>query len=275
MDGDVQIIVIGEDGYINSSNIQLNTSSEFNETVDIGEFSDQEVLVMIIHSGRDGVFGEGQFETGEKSTSSFVKFLSSLNKDSMDEAYHIIQNQVVGSDSDDLIVADKFQLRDIDEDLQRHLISDSLPSEVIVLGKYDDSELESELIDVRNKIRSHGYPANLIKSKSSTEYISLEEKVRAWTTLAPFCIIVDREASGHIKEFEILKQSRTITAMLRPEEEGSTWMIGDEPLVDYNYIKIFEFEDYPTERVADAVAWARCLIESRKKAYQKHYEFER
>jgi len=72
-----------------------------------------------------------------------------------------------------------------------------------------------------------------------------------------------------------LKKNRTITALLRPKQGGSTWMIGDEPLVDYNFIRIFKFENSPLEVLDEAVGWAESLVRERIERYREHYPWYR
>lgn len=50
--------------------------------------------------------------------------------------------------------------------------------------------------------------------------------------------MIDRVPSGHIDEYEILKQQGSILAVLRPKDSGSTYMIGDDE-INLNYTDCF------------------------------------
>lgn len=152
-------------------------------------------------------------------------------------------------------------------------ILSSVKDTVIILGNYDDP-FEEELRQIRDYLISLGYDAFLIKDLPGQEEMSLEEKVKLWTTASRFCIMVDREASGHVKEYEIVKSERKPLALLRPQGGGSTWMIGDDELVDLNYIKTFEFSGSPIETAEAGVRWAEDLLNERGKAYPEFYPWK-
>jgi hypothetical protein len=144
-------------------------------------------------------------------------------------------------------------------------------SGVIVLGSYSPADLLRELTQVRDALRLRGYDAQLIQNLPELAMMSNEEKVRLWTMASRYCVMVDRSASGHIAEFMILKEQRSILALLRPLGSGSTFMIGDAALVDINYIHIFEFKDSPIEVLDEAINWAEGLAKVRSEAYNKAY----
>ncbi|WP_148708210.1 hypothetical protein [Haloferax sp. Atlit-12N] len=144
---------------------------------------------------------------------------------------------------------------------------------VIILGNYDDP-FEDELRQIRDYLIRLGYDAFLIKDLPAPDEMSLEEKVKLWTTASRFCIMVDRDASGHIKEYEIVKSERKPLVFLRPEDRGSTWMIGDDELVDLNYIKTFEFSGSPLGKTKEGVQWAEKLLKDRGKKYPEFYPWK-
>jgi hypothetical protein len=152
---------------------------------------------------------------------------------------------------------------------------------VIVLGGYDAQRrsepiprsIKQELEDMKTYLNSSGYLSHLIEELYEPPNMSLETKVRAYTATSRFCAMVDREASGHIKEYELVKQNRVPLAIFRPLSSGSSWMIGDDELVDVNFIKTFEFEDTALERMDDAIEWAESTLEERAEAYADHYSW--
>jgi hypothetical protein len=104
--------------------------------------------------------------------------------------------------------------------------------------------------------------------------MSLQDKVGWWTSGSRFSIMVDIDPSGHIQEHEILKQRRTILALIRRRESRSTFMFGEESLVDINYIRVFEFDETPLEVVQDAVTWAEDFAAARVAAYREAFPWK-
>jgi hypothetical protein len=139
-------------------------------------------------------------------------------------------------------------------------------SSVIVLGSYA-SPHDEELIQVRDHLKSLGYEAELILDLPDTADMSNEDKVRFWTTAARFCVMVDRAPSGHIAEYVILREQQSIVALLRPRGDRSTYMIGDEHLVNVNHIRLFEFQGTPLSALGEVVQWAEFIAQERAEAY--------
>jgi hypothetical protein len=131
---------------------------------------------------------------------------------------------------------------------------------VIVFGKYGKDEIK-ELFQVRDCL-SKSYDAHLLIELPEHPSMSLEEKVKLWASASRFCVMVDREPSGHLVEYPYLKNSVTVLALLRPESGGSTSMIEDES-VNFPFIKVFKFKKTPLEMTDAAVAWAESFVGKR------------
>ena len=141
---------------------------------------------------------------------------------------------------------------------------------VIVLGSYSPDS-KTELLSVRDYLGSHGYSAHLIEDLSESSATGVEQKVRLWAGASRFTVMVDRQAAGHLAEYVWLREQRTIIALLRPVESGSSRMIGDEVLVDLNHIKVFRFEQSPLEILDEAIEWAESIAKARTAAYESDY----
>jgi hypothetical protein len=142
------------------------------------------------------------------------------------------------------------------------------------LGKDSGPEL-SELLEVRDFLRGRSYDADLIKDLPEIPMMSNEEKVRLWALVSRFCVMIDRAATGHIAEYSFLREQRSILAMLRPHGSGSTYMIGDDHLVDLNFINVYEFEKTPLKILGNAVDWAEGIAADRSEAYGKAYPWRK
>jgi hypothetical protein len=143
-------------------------------------------------------------------------------------------------------------------------------SDVIVLGKDSVPELY-ELREVQSHLQKKGYNAQLVKDIPDISEMSNEEKVRFWGLACRFCVMVDRIPAGHVAEYMILREQRSILVVLRPDKSGSTYMIGDDTLVDVNHIRIFSFDRTPLDMLDEAIEWAEKTAQERAKAYDAAY----
>ncbi|MFC7070514.1 type I restriction-modification system subunit M [Halobaculum lipolyticum] len=143
---------------------------------------------------------------------------------------------------------------------------------VYVLGKYGGAT-EAELLDVRNELREIGYDAYVDRDLADFPTQDLSGSVTTTMRLVKFCIMVDREASGHLNEYQLAQLNRTVLARLTPEDGGSTRMIGAAENIDVNYIKKFEFDLRPQERLSEAVDWAEEMISRRRREYNELYDW--
>jgi hypothetical protein len=131
---------------------------------------------------------------------------------------------------------------------------------VIVFGKDSDQKNLLELCQVRDYLRTKNYEAYLLKELPEHPLMSNEEKARFWALASRFCVMIDQEASGHIAEYAYLGTERVVLAFLRLKGKGSTYMIGDDSLVERNNIKLFEYESSPLQSLDDAIVWAEEFI---------------
>ncbi|GGK79443.1 class I SAM-dependent DNA methyltransferase [Haloarcula sebkhae] len=143
---------------------------------------------------------------------------------------------------------------------------------VYVLGKYGGAT-EAELLDVRNELRDKGYEAYIDRDLEDFPTQDLSGSVTTTMRLAKFCVMVDREASGHLNEYQLAQLNRTVLARLTPEDGGSSRMIGTAEMIDVNYIEEFEFEVRPQERLSEAVDWAEEMVSKRRQKYTEMYDW--
>ena len=138
---------------------------------------------------------------------------------------------------------------------------------VVVLGKHTPL-----LRRIRDELRTLEYNAFLVKGQPDLPEQTPEEKVKLYTLMSKFAVMEDSLASGHIAEFEYCKNNRVVLVILRQEGKCSTWMIGDAPLVDINYIKSFEYTQRNLHDVlVEASKWAESFIQRRVNSYKKHF----
>jgi len=141
---------------------------------------------------------------------------------------------------------------------------------LLVFGSYSNKSI-SELFSVRDFLIQNDYDANLIIDLPDIPSMSGTDKVELWAKAARFSVMIDRDPSGHISEYETLKKTNCILAFLRKKGEGSTSMIGSDHLVDLNYFNLFEFDDSPIEVLNEAIEWAEGIVKKREEIYGDEY----
>ena len=80
----------------------------------------------------------------------------------------------------------------------------SLKNSVIVLGDYDGGPHEQELEETRDVLKHLGYKSYLIKELPGNSSKPLSHKVKMWSLGSKFVVIIDRDPSGHIREYSDL-----------------------------------------------------------------------
>lgn len=140
---------------------------------------------------------------------------------------------------------------------------------IVILGNFDDGH-KQQLREVRDFLEREGYKANLIDELPAHKNMSLRDKVRAWTATARFSVMVDSEASGHNNEYEILREQESILAILRPENSGSTFMMGPDIERDRRR-SVYHYQSTPLEVIQEAVDWAEQLIEDESEEFSEYY----
>lgn len=149
-------------------------------------------------------------------------------------------------------------------------LSTDIEDSVIILGDYDGGQHEAEMKKIRDYLESKGYRPSLIKELPSHPSHSLTRKVKMWCLTSRFVVLIDREPSGHIREYSDLSSEDVPLALIRESDTGSTFMIGHERLTD-DYIEPFEFETAPSETVDDVVSWAEEFIDEISSLYNEEY----
>ncbi|WP_141551701.1 hypothetical protein [Natrinema sp. CBA1119] len=155
---------------------------------------------------------------------------------------------------------------------RRQNILSRVDDTAIVLGKYDNDELERQLEEVSNALEARGYQAPLIKDLPSHPSHSMPRKVKLWAIASRFCVIIDRDPSGHLVEYSDLKNEGILLAILRKKGSGSTRMIAHEEFSS-KYIRVFEFDDSPVQVIDDVITWVESEIDGFEDYYSDLYDW--
>jgi len=144
-------------------------------------------------------------------------------------------------------------------------VIETIDSSVLVLGS---GEAESDIRAVREALDGHGYDARLAADLPDVEGRTDEQNTATYMMLSKFAVLVDRDASRRLSEYETAKAHNNVLARLVPagRKRQSTHMIGGHEDDDVEHIREFEFEEHPEEVLDDAISWAESVIERRRES---------
>lgn len=151
-------------------------------------------------------------------------------------------------------------IRDLESALNQ--IITFINKSIMVLGSYSGAS-RSELRNIQHKLEKRNYDANIAEDLPDDSKKRLRQNIATQIMLSRFCMMVDKEPSGHINEYEIARDQDTVLARLTPEDSGSTQMIRDNP--DRAHIETFEYKTDPDEVLDEAISWAEEYVEQREK----------
>lgn len=152
-----------------------------------------------------------------------------------------------------------------------HDLREASKESVMVLGKFEEP-YKDELEKIRDELNAQGYDAYVADELEARSQDAVDRFVGLLIAMTSFCIMVDREPSGHIAEYKYAHQERHILARLQPVDRGhpSTAMIGAEE-DEVDYMKKFDFSESPSEVIDDVVEWAESVVEARTDANQNRF----
>ncbi len=146
-------------------------------------------------------------------------------------------------------------------------------STLLVLGKDTPPEVEWLRTIVRH-LRDSGYKPVLVKELPDVEEMSNEDKVRSFADASRFVVLENTFPAGQIAECKILSTNRIVTAFLRQEGAGSSYMVTDYHQ-DFDFMEEFTYQadDPESLRLAlrRACDWAEQKIAQRREFFNERY----
>ncbi|PSP24853.1 hypothetical protein BRC61_01175, partial [Halobacteriales archaeon QH_10_65_19] len=143
----------------------------------------------------------------------------------------------------------------------------TVDSSVLVMTSSADADPD-ELSAVRETIADHGYDAQLADDLPEIEGRTEEGNTAVYMMLSRFSILIDRDPSQRLTEYETAKAHNNVLARLVPADRSrqTTHMIGGHEEADLDHVAEFEFEDDPAEVLDEAIAWAGSVVASRRES---------
>jgi len=143
-------------------------------------------------------------------------------------------------------------------------VIETIDSTVLLLGTGTDAEMT----DLQARLEQRGYDATVADDLPGADEQLPEEHAATYMMVSKFSVLVDRDASARLTEYETAKAHHNVLARLVPSDvERDTHLLGghDE---DAEYIRSFEFEDDPSEVFDEAVEWAESVVQERRQSYR-------
>jgi carbamoyl-phosphate synthase large subunit len=142
-------------------------------------------------------------------------------------------------------------------------VIETIDSSVLLLGTGDADG--DELGELQDRLEDRGYDANVAGELPGADEHSREDHAATYMMLSKFSILVDRDASARLTEYETAKAHHNVLARLVPSdvERQETHLLGGHD-DDADYIESFEFDADPLEVLDDAVQWAEDIVDDRR-----------
>jgi putative methionine-R-sulfoxide reductase with GAF domain len=159
----------------------------------------------------------------------------------------------------------------IDKEFSKWIV-ESRQNRILILGKDNGKEL-TRLLKIKNIINSMGYEGVLVKEYADIPEISNEDKVRTFAGLCRFVILENSFPGGQIVEAKICSTNRIVTAFIREEGIGSSFMVTDYS-IDFNFMHEFTFVNKNEGldiSIREAINWAEKKCIERKNEFNKLY----
>ena len=146
---------------------------------------------------------------------------------------------------------------------------------VLILGK-DTGEFMNRLDAIAGCLRLLGLIPVIVKTLPDIPVQSNEEKVRCFADLSKCVLVENSFPAGQILELKVCSTNRIVTAMLREQGKGSSFLSTDFH-ADFKFMREFEYttDDHSISRlecqITRAIIWSDIILKGREAIYSKLY----
>ncbi|MBN2561990.1 MAG: PocR ligand-binding domain-containing protein [Phycisphaerae bacterium] len=149
---------------------------------------------------------------------------------------------------------------------------------VLVLGKDTGDGLDL-LREIQDLLSRRDYRPMLVKDHGDIDSMSNEQKVMAIAYASRFAVIENSYPAGQIDECRLCAMNRIVTATLRQEGKGSSFLVTDYD-IDFPFMREFVYEPSSRGRalpvvLSRAVRWAEATLQKRQEFFRKLYPWRR
>jgi carbamoyl-phosphate synthase large subunit len=142
---------------------------------------------------------------------------------------------------------------------------------LVASGPGEDAQLQT----LERYLEDLGYEPHRVSELPGIEGQTDEQATAAYMMLSKFTLLLDRDPSRRLTEYETARAHSSVLARLVPaeHERQTTHVIGGHD-DDADHIREFEFEDAPTESLDAAVSWAESVVERRQESTRERGPWE-
>ena len=153
-------------------------------------------------------------------------------------------------------------------------VMDTIDRSVLLLTSSADAD-PAELDAVRESLADHGYDATLVDDLPEIDGGSDDGDTATYMMLSRFSILIDRDPSQRLTEYETAKAHNNVLARLVPTDRDrqTTHLVGGHEDTEFEHVADFEFEDDPTDVLDDALSWAESVVEARRQSTRDRLPF--
>jgi carbamoyl-phosphate synthase large subunit len=149
-------------------------------------------------------------------------------------------------------------------------VGETIDRSVLLMGT-GEGVADDDLATVQDALADRGYEARLAGDLPVDADRTTEQNRAVYMMLSKFSILVDRDPSQRLAEYETAKAHDNVLALLVPadSERQHTHVIGGHADGDADHVREFTFEDDPSEVLDDAVEWAERVVAERQATYRE------
>jgi carbamoyl-phosphate synthase large subunit len=153
-------------------------------------------------------------------------------------------------------------------------VMDTIDRSVLLLTSSADAD-PAEIDAVRESLADHGYDATLVGDLPEIDGGSDDGDTATYMMLSRFSILIDRDPSRRLTEYETAKAHNNVLARLVPTDRDrqTTHLVGGHEDTEFEHVADFEFEDDPTDVLDDALSWAESVVEARRESTRDRLPF--
>ena len=144
-------------------------------------------------------------------------------------------------------------------------VVDTVDSTVLLVAS--DPEPDGQLREMQVYLADLGYDARIASELPRAEGHTDEQATAHYMTLSAFTLLLDRDPSRRLTEYETAKAHSNVMARLVPADHGrqTTHLVGGHG-DDTDHVRSFEFDSDPLGALDSAVSWAESVLERRRES---------
>jgi carbamoyl-phosphate synthase large subunit len=144
-------------------------------------------------------------------------------------------------------------------------VAGTVDGSVLLVGS--GAGAEAELRNLGRYLTDLGYEPHVADELPRNEGHTHGEATAAYMMLSSFTLLLDRDPSRRLTEYETARAHNNVLARLVPADHGRrTTHVVVGHTDDADHIREFEFDSDPAAVVDDAVSWAESVVERRRES---------